>query len=169
MKTKFPAMMAGAAVGALFILGAVIGSAAAWDYRDGGSRYGDRGDFHRDSHRDREGHREGHRHDRGWGGRGWGDRYREPPGPRWYGSPRYRGPEVQFYVPPPVIYYPAYPAPVQPPVVQLSSCQETVGNGLIERYGPGSVVFFGGAFEGMVTLDRQPFNYRCAGGQVNIW
>ena len=64
---------------------------------------------------------------------------------------------------------PAYPVPVPPPVVQLSSCQQTVGNGLIERYGPGSLVFSGGAFEGTVTLDRQPFNYRCAGGQVNIW
>ncbi len=40
MKTKFPVMMAGAVVGALFILGATIGQAAAWDHRDGGSRYG---------------------------------------------------------------------------------------------------------------------------------
>jgi hypothetical protein len=159
MKTKFPAMMAGAAFGALFILGAMVGPAAAWDYRDGGPRYGDRGHSHYD----------GYRHDRGWGGRGWGDRYRGPYGPRWYGPQHFRGPGIQLYVPPPIVYYPAYPAPVPPPVVQLSSCQQTVGNGLIERYGPGSLVFSGGAFEGTVTLDRQPFNYRCADGQVNIW
>jgi hypothetical protein len=159
MKTKFPAMMAGAAFGALFILGAATGPAAAWDHRDDGPRYGGRGNFHYDGHR--------HGHDRG--GRGWDDRYRGPYGPRWYGPPRYRGPEIQLYVPPPVIYYPAYPDPVPPPVVRLSSCQETVGNGLIERYGPGSLVFSGGDFEGTVTLDRQPFNYRCASGQVNIW
>jgi hypothetical protein len=159
MKTKFPAMMAGAAFGALFILGAAIGSAAARDYRDGGPRYGGRGDFHYDGHR--------HGHDRAR--HGWERRYWGPSGPRWYGPPRYRGPEIELYVPPPVIYYPAYPAPVPPPVLQLSFCQQTVGNGLIERYGPGSLVFSGGAFEGTVTLDRQPFNYRCAGGQVNIW
>jgi hypothetical protein len=159
MKTKFPAMMAGAVFGALFILGAAVGPAAAWDYRDGGPRYGDRGNFHHD----------GHGHDRGWGGRGWDDRYRGPPGPHWYGPPRYRGPAIQLYIPPPVIYYPAYPVLVPPPVVQLSSCQQTVGNGLIERYGPGSLVFSGGAYEGTVTLDRQPFNYRCSDGQVNIW
>ena len=131
MKTKFPAMMAGAAFGALFILGAAIGPAAAWDNRDGGPRYRDRGHSHYDGHR--------HGHDRG--GRGWDDRYRGHPGPRWYGPPRYRGPEVQLYVPPPVIYYPAYPTPVPPPIVQLTSCQQMVGNGLIERYGPGSLVF----------------------------
>ena len=157
MKTKFPAMVAGAAFGALVILGATTGQAAAGDYRDGGHRYGGRGDFHWD---DRY-----HGHDRYWGRRDW---Y----GPRWYGPPRYRGPQIRLYVPPPVVYYPpypVYPAPVPPPVVQLSSCQQTVGNGLIERYGPGSLFFSGDASEGTVTLDRQSFNYRCAGGQVNIW
>ncbi len=48
MKTKFPAMMAGTAFGALFILGAAIGPAAAWDHRDDGPRYGGRGDSHYD-------------------------------------------------------------------------------------------------------------------------
>jgi len=156
MKTKFPAMMTGALAGALFILGVTVGQAAAWDYHDGGPRYGGRGDFHWDDHY----------HGRDWHGRDW---Y----GPRWYGPPRYRGPELRLYVPPPVVYYPSYPVPVPvpvpAPVVQLSSCQQTVGNGLIERYGPGSLVFSGDALEGTVTLDRQPFNYRCADGQVNIW
>lgn len=78
MKTKFPAMVAGAAFGALVILGATTGQAAAGDYRDGGHRYGGRGDFHWD---DRY-----HGHDRYWGRRDW---Y----GPRWYGPPRYRGPK----------------------------------------------------------------------------
>jgi hypothetical protein len=159
MKTKFPVMTTGAVAGALFILGATVGQAAAWDHRDGDSRYGGPGygswgDFHWDDHH--------HGHDRYRGRRNW---Y----GPRWYGPPRYRGPELRLYVPPPVVFYPAYPVPVPPPVVQLSSCQQTVGNGLIERYGPGTLVFSGDAFEGTVTLDRQPFNYRCAGGQVNIW
>ena len=94
MKTKFPAMVAGAAFGALVILGATTGQAAAGDYRDGGHRYGGRGDFHWD---DRY-----HGHDRYWGRRDW---Y----GPRWYGPPRYRGPQIRLYVPPPVVYYPPYP------------------------------------------------------------
>jgi hypothetical protein len=108
MKTKFPAMMAGAALGALFILGAAVGPAAAWDYHDGGPRFGGGGEIHFD----------GHHHD--WGGPGWGYPYRGPYGPRWYGPrwygpPRYHGPSIELYVPPPVIYYPPYPAPLPPP------------------------------------------------------
>jgi len=159
MKTKFPAVMIGAAFGALVIFGAAIEPAAAWDYRDGGPRFGGRGGYHYD----------GYSHDRDWG-----PRFRGPYGPHWYAPPHYRGPEIQLYVPPPVYYYPPYPSPPPVPlpsvaVIQLSACQQTVGNGLIERYGPGSLVFSGGAFEGTVTLNQQPFSYRCADGQVNIW
>jgi hypothetical protein len=157
MKTKFPAVMIGAAFGALFILGAAVGPAAAWDHRDGGPRFGGRGDFHFDDRR----------HDRDWG-----HRSRGAYGPRWRPPQHYHGPQIRLYAPPPVYYYPAYPPPVPVPsvtVVQLSACQQTVGNGLIERFGPGSLVFSGGAFEGTVTLDQQPFSYRCANGQINIW
>jgi hypothetical protein len=147
MKTTFPAVMTGAALGALLILGAAVEPAAAWDYRDGGPHF--------------NGPRFGGHH-HGWD-RGWGDRYRGHHGPRFH------GPGITLYVPPPVVYYPAYPAPPPVMVIQLSACQQTVGNGLIERYGPGSLVFSGGPFEGSVTLDRQPFNYRCSDGQINIW
>src|SRR3954454_18777037 len=162
MKTKFPAVMTGAVLGALVILGAAVGPAAAWDYRDGGPHFdgpyfdGPRfGGPHFDGPRF-----DGHHHD--WD-RGWGDRYRGPYGPR------YHGPAVTLFVPPPVVYYPAYPIAPPVAVVQLSPCQQTVGNGLIERFGPGSLVFSGGAFEGTVTLDQQPFNYQCSNGQINIW
>ncbi|WP_157619172.1 hypothetical protein [Skermanella stibiiresistens] len=161
MTRALAAGIKGAKLGAALLAGVLLagglsGGALAWDYRDGPHYGGPRYDGPRFHGPRYEGPAWGGFHDRGY--------WSPPVGPRWRpGPPRYRGPDVVLLPGPPILYQPA------PPLVVLSTCQQTVGDGLVERYGPGSIVFSGGPFEGVVTLDQRPFNYRCADGRINVW
>jgi len=51
-----------------------------------------------------------------------------------------------------------------------NSCQREVQKAFIQRYGlSGSSRFAGSEYEGTIWWEGQPWNYRCSGGQINIW
>lgn len=51
-----------------------------------------------------------------------------------------------------------------------NSCQREVQKAFIQRYGlSGSSRFTGNEYEGTIWWEGQRWNYRCSGGQINIW
>lgn len=51
-----------------------------------------------------------------------------------------------------------------------NNCQREVQKAFIQRYGlSGSSRFAGSEYEGTIWWEGQPWNYRCSGGQINIW
>ncbi len=52
----------------------------------------------------------------------------------------------------------------------LNSCQSEVERAFIQRYGyRGRSEFSGNSIEGTIWWEGEPWQYRCAGGQTNIW
>lgn len=51
-----------------------------------------------------------------------------------------------------------------------NDCQREVQRAFIQRYGlAGSSRFSGNGHEGTIWWEGRPWNYRCGGGQINIW
>ncbi|MBJ7418556.1 MAG: hypothetical protein JHC88_24410, partial [Niveispirillum sp.] len=51
-----------------------------------------------------------------------------------------------------------------------NSCQSEVERAFIQRYGyRGRSEFSGNSIEGTIWWEGEPWQYRCAGGQTNIW
>jgi len=80
----------------------------------------------------------------------------DPPGHRGRDSYRHQRPGTTYY------YFPA-------PSITLSPCQQSVGESLRDRFGTGTMSFSGSPHQGIVTLGRRSFNFRCTPGQVNVW
>lgn len=101
-------------------------------------------------------------HDRRWDDRDWNDGWNRPPPPPVYHRP---DPGGIIWDNRPGWGGGGYESGRNP----SNACQQQVEQAFRQRYGRGDSRFAGNESQGTIWWEGRPWNYRCGGGQINIW